>query len=241
MFSLNHQEFLPPRVAQELDSLIAQLQGFLSVSLNEDGTLQGLDLTSGRVPIGAIEDFAGPTAPSGWLVCDGTALSRVTYKPLFEVIGTTWGAGDGSTTFNLPDFRGRFRLTKAASGTGSTLAATGGSLDHTHSVPSDGSHQHTVDSHAHTVASDGDHTHTGNTDATTAFGLAGWVSGFDVGVSSGHVHPFTTGSNGAHDHDGVTGAAVPDTGLGGSHDHSGATGAQNPPFAVVMTIIFAGA
>lgn len=60
------------------------------------------------MPTGVILPFAGNTAPSGWLACDGSAVSRTTYASLFTTIGTTYGTGDGSTTFNLPDFRGRF-------------------------------------------------------------------------------------------------------------------------------------
>ena len=56
-------------------------------------------------PIGSILPYGGATAPSGWMICDGTAISRTTYSELFAVIGTSFGAGDGSTTFNLPDLR----------------------------------------------------------------------------------------------------------------------------------------
>ena len=56
---------------------------------------------------GVIQMYAGTTAPEGWLICDGSEVSRTTYKVLYDVIGDTFGAGDGSTTFNLPDFRGR--------------------------------------------------------------------------------------------------------------------------------------
>ena len=59
------------------------------------------------VPIGSIQAYGGSTAPSGWLMCDGSAVSRTTYAELYSVIGTTYGTGDGSTTFNLPDLRGR--------------------------------------------------------------------------------------------------------------------------------------
>lgn len=59
--------------------------------------------------VGAVLDFAMSTPPSGWLECDGSAVSRATYAALFTAIGTTFGSGDGSTTFNLPDLRGRFR------------------------------------------------------------------------------------------------------------------------------------
>lgn len=88
------------------------------------------DWTAGRrfVPVGVISMW-GAAVPSGWLECDGTAVSRTTYADLFAVLGTTWGAGDGTTTFNLPDMRGRAPI---GAGTGSGLtartlaAATGG-------------------------------------------------------------------------------------------------------------------
>jgi len=60
------------------------------------------------VPIGAVNTFAMSTPPTGWLSCDGSLLSRTTYSNLFSVVGTTHGAGDGSTTFKLPDLRGEF-------------------------------------------------------------------------------------------------------------------------------------
>lgn len=60
------------------------------------------------VPSGTVFHFAGSAAPTGWLICDGSAVSRTTYATLFTAIGTTYGSGDGSTTFNLPDCRGIF-------------------------------------------------------------------------------------------------------------------------------------
>jgi len=60
------------------------------------------------LPSGAMVDFAGTVAPAGWLMCDGSAVSRTVYASLFAAVGSSYGAGDGSTTFNLPDFRGRF-------------------------------------------------------------------------------------------------------------------------------------
>jgi microcystin-dependent protein len=59
------------------------------------------------VPAGAVMPFAGTAAPTGYLFCDGSAVLRSTYAILFTAIGTTWGVGDGTTTFNLPDYRGR--------------------------------------------------------------------------------------------------------------------------------------
>lgn len=62
---------------------------------------------SAILPLGVPLDYLGTTAPPGWAFCYGQALSRATYSALFAVLGTTYGAGDGSTTFNIPDFRGR--------------------------------------------------------------------------------------------------------------------------------------
>lgn len=59
-------------------------------------------------PLGIINAFGGTTAPEGWLLCQGQAISRTEYADLFAVIGTNFGSGDGSTTFNLPDLRGEF-------------------------------------------------------------------------------------------------------------------------------------
>lgn len=58
-----------------------------------------------NIPLGAIFEYAGATAPTKWLLCQGQAISRTTYADLFAVIGTRYGAGDGATTFNLPDKR----------------------------------------------------------------------------------------------------------------------------------------
>jgi microcystin-dependent protein len=72
------------------------------------GLTWGNVLTLQDTPVGLISWFAATTAPLGWLVADGRAISRATYSSLFAVIGTTYGAGDGSTTFNIPDLRGMF-------------------------------------------------------------------------------------------------------------------------------------
>lgn len=96
------------------------------------------------VPAGAVSSFAGNISPDGWLLCDGSNVSRNTYKLLFAAIGTTYGNGDGVTTFTLPDMRGRFSL---AAGTGvgltnRTLGNTGGEEAHTLTVNEIPSHNH---------------------------------------------------------------------------------------------------
>ena len=85
------------------------------LSMRNDGELRydgkrllNADDLSGMVPSGAVMYFAGQTAPTGWLKANGAAVSRTAYAALFAAIGTTYGAGDGSTTFNLPDLRGEF-------------------------------------------------------------------------------------------------------------------------------------
>lgn len=107
----------------------------------------GNTLARSAVPVGTILDFAGSTAPTGYLICDGSAVPRSTYAALFAVIGDTWGAGDGSTTFNLPDFRGR---TAIGAGTGTASDATAHALG-----DMDGSETHKLTEdetpvHAHT-------------------------------------------------------------------------------------------
>lgn len=70
-------------------------------------TATTVDPSIGGTPPGAMMAYAGATAPAGWLLCYGQAVSRTTYSALFAVIGTAYGAGDGSSTFSLPDLRGR--------------------------------------------------------------------------------------------------------------------------------------
>lgn len=78
---------------------------------------------SDLMPPGSVIDFAGSSAPSGFLSCDGSAVSRTTYADLYSAIGVAWGAGDGSTTFNVPDLRGAF--TRGAGSHGSETMADG--------------------------------------------------------------------------------------------------------------------
>lgn len=106
------------------------------------------------VPAGAVLPFAGSSAPAGFLLCQGQAVSRTDHADLFAAIGTTYGAGNGSTTFNLPDLTGRVvagkegaatRLTTGGSGiNGATLGATGGSETHTLTTAQMPSHSHAI-------------------------------------------------------------------------------------------------
>ena len=79
-----------------------------AIVLASNGTVTFPSGGGGLIPSGAVFYFAASTAPTGYLKADGTAISRTTYADLFAVVGTTYGSGDGSTTFNLPDLRGEF-------------------------------------------------------------------------------------------------------------------------------------
>ena len=111
-------------------------------------------------PPGMIMSFAGAAATDGFLVCDGSAVSRTVYPKLFAAISTTFGSGDGSTTFNLPDLRGRFVMGESPS---HSLASTGGAEQQTISVSQLPAHNHPVSDpgHSHTVSDPG-HSHTSN-------------------------------------------------------------------------------
>lgn len=224
-----------PAVQAEFEHLAARLRGFLSQSFDVDGQLIVADPNFAIVPVGGILPFGGTSAPTGYLLCDGSQVSRVTYKPLFDVISTTYGVGDGSTTFNVPDLRQKFPLGKAASGTGATLGGTGGAIDHTHTVSgttsSDGGHSHSVSSHQHSIGTDGTHGHSIPANSTVAEGSEGW-----------RLLSPETDADGAHNHGGNTGSESPDTNFQGAHTHtlSGTSGTGNPPFLTVNYIVFAG-
>lgn len=204
---------------QNLKEAIEALQDLVGVVLNEDGTLKdgavsatakmvnGIitlatlngDLqTMLKVPAGSVVDFAGATVPTGWLLCNGAAVSRATYAALYTAIGTTWGAGDGVTTFNLPNFAGRVTLGSGSGpadyrGTGNDalsprgLADVGGTEQHTLSSSEIPKHDH--DFKYSKGNADGN-------DFNTNEGLAGFGSPGTAG--QGTVTTGEAGGDGAH-------------------------------------------
>lgn len=103
-------------------------------------------------PTGSVTAFAGSSAPTGWLLCDGSAVSRTTYSTLFSTIGTTYGSGDGSTTFNIPNLKGRMPVGFDSTQTEfDALAETGGAKTHTLTSAEMPSHTHTQNAHSHTA------------------------------------------------------------------------------------------
>ena len=100
------------------------------------------------LPVGMISPYSGPTAPEGWLICDGSAVSRAAYPDLFTVCGTTYGAGDGTTTFNLPDLRTRAPIGASDTTGGGAIIERGvmvGSAFSTLSVANLPAHSHNLD------------------------------------------------------------------------------------------------
>ncbi|WPU63776.1 phage tail protein [Peredibacter starrii] len=130
------------------------------------GNFEGCDgvswVTMGSsTPAGQVATYAMSTCPSGWIKANGAAVSRTTYAGLFAAVGTTWGAGDGSTTFNLPDLRGEFvrgwddgRGVDTGRAIASAQADDYKSHNHTGSSASAGDHAHTG-----TTSTNGNHTH----------------------------------------------------------------------------------
>jgi microcystin-dependent protein len=97
--------------------------GTLPIDRVADGAVSQAKLASGvGTPAGAVMPFAMNSAPAGWLAADGSNVNRTTYASLFSAISTTYGAGDGSTTFALPDLRGYF---VRGSGTNNDATASG--------------------------------------------------------------------------------------------------------------------
>ena len=102
------------------------------------------------LPTGSVQMYAGEydNIPTGWLLCDGTAISRTTYKDLFDVVGTQFGVGDGSTTFNLPDLQAKFPRGAPAS---TSSGGTGGVDSVTLTENEMPSHSHSQSPHSHDV------------------------------------------------------------------------------------------
>lgn len=120
-------------------------------------------LTPATVPTATILAYGAASAPSGYLACDGSAVDRTTYAGLFAVIGTTHGAGNGTSTFNVPDLRGRTAV-GAGSGAGltaRTLGSTFGEESHALSVAELAAHNH--GGATGNASKDLNHTHTGTT------------------------------------------------------------------------------
>ncbi len=133
------------------------------------------------IPVGTVLSFSGETPPEGYLLCQGQAISRTDYANLFNIIGIKYGAGDGNTTFNLPDLRSRVPVGLNTSDNDfQALGTTGGVKTVTLTSNQLPAHNHSA---ATTVNNGGAHTHSGSSAS-----------------AGGHTHTATSGSAGGHTH-----------------------------------------
>ena len=172
------------QAGDNFDHLAGMKAGGVALSALAAGSELGL-------PAGVILPYGGAVAPAGWLLCYGQAISRTTYADLYSAIGTTYGVGDGSTTFNVPDLRGRVPLGKDNMGGSSANRVTATEADNL--GQGSGAETHTL-----ITAEMPAHTHTSNY------------------LSSVPAVPLGAGTNAWV---GVSGAATSSAGGGGAHNN----------------------
>lgn len=200
-----------------------------------DGTGATLNVKAAyRPPVGMVSPFAGTSAPTGWLLCNGATVSRTTYAALYAVVGDAFGNGNGSTTFHLPDLRGRFIRgvdgatardpnagTRTAMNSGGNTGDAVGSVQDdataknglTNSTSSTSGTTSSAGNHQHATDSQGAHTHDVGT-------IGGGANATIVSVTSDlSGGTYTTTSAGAHTHT---------SDIAGNHTHttSGTAAAQ---------------
>lgn len=195
---------------------------------------------SGGIPSGTVAWYAATAAPTGWLECDGRLISRTTYADLFTAIGTTFSAGDGSTTFGIPDLRGQFIRGIDDMGTAQGAA----SVDTSRVFGSDqtdaaGAHTHGVgtlaiasDSHTHTYSGttgSDSHSHTEQENTYTTRASSSGGSTYAIGGTSGS----TTSDTHSHSYSGTTSSDNHTHTISGSTASTGDT--ENRPVNVALT------
>jgi microcystin-dependent protein len=223
-----HRIELPNKTKTQRDSITPAQGSILYIEESPATRFTGVHIKKAAgwellsIPAGVTLPYAGSNIPEGYLICDGSAVLRTTYATLFAAIGTTWGSGNGTTTFNVPDLRRRTIIGSGGTqvtGPANTLGSTGGDesfQSHAHTLSGSGSHSHTVSDPGHqhvlhfsgTAADFNNYglfgtTPYGNTtpifDNTANFGNLALTSSVGTGISipSGGTHTHTVDSNGS--------------------------------------------
>ena len=189
-------------------------------------------------PSGTVNLYAGATAPTGWLLCDGSAVSRTTYSELFTAIGTQYGAGDGTTTFNVPNLSGKVPVGLDSSDTDfDALGETGGSKTHTLTSAEVPSHNHNAATNAQSSSNTGN---ASNTYTSGSLNNTNAAARNNTGNNSAnHTHGGGTTSahniNYNHSHNNNTQSANHSHGTNAvnlDYNHSHGTGDSNKSFTV---------
>lgn len=195
----------------------------------ENLTVTGSFSVAANRLVGESVDYGGAAAPSLWLLMYGQAISRTTYSALFAIISTTFGSGDGSTTFNVPDARGRViagadnmggsaanRLTTASGMTAGTIGGTGGTETVTLTTTTMPSHTHSVTdpTHTHTIT---DPTHTHSNTFSRITGSGGFANGGTSAFNAADGGSFSAASTGVTNVAASTGISIQSAGTGSAH------------------------
>ena len=183
-------------------------------------------------PAGMMGPYAGNVVPNGWLLADGRAVSRFAYSDLYAAIGTTWGAGNGNTTFNLPNTQDRMLIGKPSN---EDVGDTGGEREHTLTSDEMPAHSHSAPSHSHPIPN---HSH--------SFGFTSPRIVINVSLASEYASGTADALKG-ETRDTFTISSSTGQGGGGrtSSESGGSTGSRGsgqphnnmPPYAVVLYII----
>lgn len=169
-----------PKVKTALETIVAAVNALDNANIASganingskllDASIQAAKMAAGLLPpSGALMPFAGSTAPTGYLICDGSAVSRTTYGDLWTLLGTTYGSGDGSTTFNLPNLKGKTIVGRdSADSDFDALGETRGTKTETLTSAQ-------IPAHSHPITDPG-HSHSGSTNAVYKVNNAGLTS-----------------------------------------------------------------
>ena len=232
---------IPIAATQVADGSVtnAEYQFINTVSSNVQTQLDSKLDSAGAfvVQTGMILPFsaAAGSIPTGYLNCDGSAVSRSTYSALFALISTTYGVGDGSSTFNVPDLAGRFAIGKSGS---YALASTGGGT--TSSFTPSGSVSVSVNNHTLTTSQIPSHNHSASTSVSGTVTLSNLRNQFTGAPAQGSIARFWSNNSGPTQSStaytsfsGSGSTSIGNTGGGGAHNHgasgsfSGASGSVN--------------